>query len=232
KVGKITNLDDFAAAAPEDYEFPQRARALALSRGCEYGTAYVNDVESRHPDDRFWKSWYPHLRELFEQGTEAVCARFRAAEERTVKELKLDGVWEPSPFPIEIPEEEREARSDEPAFNPQPWIARPPGVVEGTPESPGEVFFAKGVSFRGWENPLLVGLLRREEEEERHRQFEKYVLAARLQDRFLLLIRYDGSDRLDPSEIKSGLPGYFLVELHGVHFVAQASVFRDDEAEG
>jgi hypothetical protein len=232
EVRSVVNLDEFAATLPEKKEFYQRAVALALSRGPEHGIAYVKDVEHRYPDDRFLKPWYPHLRVLFERGTEDICARFHAAEQRTAKELKLDGIWELSPFPIELPAAQRKLRSDEPVFNAEPWPARPSWLLQEMPKRPGEVYFAKEQLFRGWTNPLLVARLSREDAEERHRNGEKYVLAARLPDGLLLLLDRHGSDRHNPKEINSALLGYLLVELHGIRFVAQANVFEDRDVDG
>jgi hypothetical protein len=104
----------------------------------------------------------------------------RAASRRRskrVKELKIEDIWEPSPFPIELPAAERR-QSDEALFSTTPWIAERPSPLMDLPAVPGEVRFA--IDFGRRNGLTLIAPLTRQEAEERHRRFEKYVLAVRL----------------------------------------------------
>jgi hypothetical protein len=237
-IGQIVSLEDYAAVLPESTRFKERAVALALSRGPEHGIDYVNDVERRHPDDRVWKPLYPFLRELFQKDIDELCATFHAEEARVVKALKLERVWEPSPFPIEVPAAERKHRCNEPLFHPEPWIARPSGLIQVMPEHPGDICFAKErLIFRERDNPLPIGQLTREQAEERHRNAEDYVLATRLLDGVGVLLERQGKDRNDPDRVKYQLdPAIYAsgyrIELYGKQLVTQAEFSRNRDAGG
>jgi len=162
-----------------------------------------------------------------------VCAEFHATEAETIKELKLEHIWEPSPFPVELPVAQRR-NAAEPFFPTTPWISRPPWLLQEVPNRPGDIRYAKDRLFRDGETVLLVPLTR-EEAEERHREYEPYLLAARTPDGLLALLRRDGRDRQDPWRIK--VPGPYardsiIFELHGPDHAAQALLFQDHEIEG
>src|SRR5262249_47636764 len=127
----------------------------------------------------------------------ALCSEFHIKEAATIKELKLEGIWEPSPFPVEVPVAERTAWTAEPLFSTAPWIERPSWLVADAPEEPGEVLFAKDTLHRNGRVVLEVPLTP-EQAEERHRNLENYALAVRLPEGHLLLIRRFGWDRNDP----------------------------------
>ena len=99
---------------------------------------------------------------------------FGQQEEKIARVHRLGDAWEPSPFPIEVPEAERAQRCDEPPFPAQPWIAPPPGLVNAPPTQPGEVRFASK-SLRRQGGLVLVVALTREEAEERHRTRQNYA---------------------------------------------------------
>jgi len=237
-LGEITSFQDVADKLPG---IPYHSAAipvplLLLAGERDRAESYVQRVEESDPSH--WKDWAKTQREFLAQDIGDICARFHAREAKNAKALKLDGIWEPSPFPVELPAAERKVQSGEPVFAPEPWIPRPASLLQEMPEQPGDVRFAKKWIFRGWDNPLLVASLSREEAEERHQNSEDYVLAARLPGRLLLMLGRQGVDRSDPARIKSPLPdpskhvGGFLLEVHGRDFVAQALVFRDWDVDG
>jgi len=57
---------------------------------------------------------------------------------QVIKELKLGDIWEPAPFPVEVPEAERMAKCAEPRFTTTPWVPRPSWLVQEAPGRPGE----------------------------------------------------------------------------------------------
>src|SRR5262249_18466118 len=81
---------------------------------------------------------------------------------------------------------------------------------------------------------MLVPLTR-EEAEERHREYEPYVLAARTTDGLLVVLRRGGTDRNDPWRIKHPEPyrrDSSIFELHGPDHAAKAHLFQYDQIEG
>jgi hypothetical protein len=104
---------------------------------------------------------------------------------------------------------------------------------------PGEARFAKDWQFGGREHPALVAPLTRAEAEDRHRNGENYVLAARLPDGRLLRLLQWGRDRRDPDRADRQDPpgpedyaGGFFLWLEGAHFCAEAHVYKYHEVEG
>lgn len=226
QVGKITSLDDYAAQLPDRDWFPKpRATAFLLSGPRERAAAYVQYIESRSPDDLQWQPWYEAQRNLLNEDIGDVCARYHAREAQTVRELKLESIWEPSPFPIEVPAARRKQRSDEPLFIPKPWPARPQWMLGNLPEQAGDVRFAKDLLDRDGRS-LLVAPLTREQAAARHREVEGYVLAARLSGELLLLLRWPGLDRHDPQRVGYPIAKYSIspdLVLHGTNFLVRAS---------
>ena len=117
---------------------------------------------------------------------ESTCAEYHAKEAETVKAMKLERFWEPSPFPVELPASARASKADEVAFLAKPWPAPPSWLWQEIPLLPGEIHYAERILYG--ENPSLLVALTPAQAEERHRLREAYVLAARLPDGFLVLI--------------------------------------------
>jgi len=165
----------------------------------------------------------------------ALCARMHAQEAENIKALKLEGIWEPSPFPVELPSAQRGDKSAESVFLTAPWVSGPRGLWQELPTEPGDVRFAKG--FHRREGRLaLPAALTREEAEVRHRAGETYVLAARLPAGLLLMIHLRGWDRNDPwtsNRVPTPRPiSSFLIELHGKSRFARASTSFDRDGTG
>jgi hypothetical protein len=126
-------------------------------------------------------SYYLKMRALFDSFTRdaaTFCAQRHAREASVAEELKLDGIWEPSPFPIELPAAEQRRAADA-LFSTTPWITQRPSPLMALPAAPGEVRFAVDVGRREG-RLMLIAPLTRQEAEERHQRSEKYVLAVRL----------------------------------------------------
>jgi hypothetical protein len=172
------------------------------------------------------------MRERLGQDINELCAEARACEAITAKALKIEHIWEPSPFPVELPPAERRARSDEILFIPRPWVARPSWLLQELPENIGEIRYAKDCLVRKGRS-VLVASLARDEAEDRHRNSEPYVLAARLSEGPALVLWRDGVDRNDPSR----RPGYvtrgvLILWLHGSTVTARMNFFQADDDEG
>jgi hypothetical protein len=234
EVGKITTLEEFAAALPREGWFDMAgAPALHLAGQRERAAAAVESIASY--DNRAWKPWWESQRDLLAKDIGEVCAIHHAREAAKVKEMKLERIWQPSPFPAELPQDRRKQESDEPLFTTTPWPERPDWLLANLPDQVGDVRFAKGDLRRNGE-PVLVVPLSREQAEERHHNWEPYVLGVRPSDKLVLLIRWGGRDRLDPLRI--AIPSdassvwYVYIGLHGLDFDVSAIFPTNRKTEG
>jgi hypothetical protein len=221
-VGQILTLGDFARELDTTYMVGQagfqytRVAALALAGLHEEAAQLVNEFERSHPDNSYW-DFAKTQRTFLERKTADLCAEFRHKEAEAAKELKLGDVWEPTPFPAEMPERER-LRCAEPHFVTTPWIARPAGLVGQVPDHPNEVRFAKDALRRKGGLIMLVPLTR-EVAEEMHRTRQDYVLATRLPGQTLLVLyHHTGWSPHDPEQPRN--PNYvptrnFRLEAYG-----------------
>ena len=238
--GKITTHDDLAGALPDGLRFyTTRVSALVLAGERKRAEEHVRDIENSEDANNFYfQEDIKFARDLLARDIKDVCAEFHEREAKTVKAMKLESIWEPSPFPVEEPAAQRKSRTAEPLFVPEPWLPGPPGLLLDVPQAPGEVVFAKNWSYRGGRqrHPLLVVALTRAEAEDRHQNGENYALVARLPGGLLLLLRQNGKDRHDPSRAEYPDPPYyaggFLLKLYGEHFVAHANSFERPDVDG
>jgi hypothetical protein len=204
---------------------------LLLAGERDRAEEYIREVESRELMP-YELPIVAAMRERLGQDINELCAEFRAREARTAKALKIEHIWEPSPFPVELPPAERKARSDEVLFIPRPWVARPSWLLQELPENVGEIRYAKDWLVRKGRS-VLVAPLARDEAEDRHRNSEPYVLAARLSEGPALVLFRNGEDRNDPSR----RPGYvargdLILWLHGSTVTARMNFFQADDDEG
>jgi hypothetical protein len=231
-LGEITTLDDVAAVLV-DARGPHsdRVALLTLAGERERAEKYVRDIEVRAGlDNSRVKSWVEAQRRFLARDVGDVCAEAHAGEAKMVKALKLESIWEPSPFSVEVPAAERKRRTAEPAFVAEPWIPRPPGLLQDVPEQPGDIRFAKDWLLRDG-HVIMVAALSREQAEERSRNVEGYVLAARLPDGLLLLLNWHGKDRLDPDRVTFRTYPVIL-ELRGLHVIGRGYFEYDRDVAG
>jgi hypothetical protein len=195
QVGNLTTFDNFANELADTDRFMEtRVIALVLAGQPERAAEYIREIERSDPDF----AWLDDYREYLARDISAVCAEFHDREAKAAKELKLGDIWEPSPFPAELPPEKRDQVA-EPLFVPTPWIARPPGLLEEAPERAGEVHFAKDTFERNGRIYLLAPLTA-DEAKERHREGEDYTLVTRLAPNLLLVLdRVTWWDRNQPN---------------------------------
>ena len=229
----MTTLDGFATAliAKSGTETPILCLALAgeWDRAAEHVERSTREVTC--------ETEIAEIKELWERLTtdiDAVCAHLHKREAATVKALKLERIWEPSPFPVELPASER-SKSAEPLFLPTPWIPSSPGLWQELPAQPGEVRFSKQYLY-GEDGLILPTALSAEEAKERHEALEDYVMVARLADRLLLKIVFSGWDRNNPEVStydSTWTPSLSLdIELLGASHVARARTSRDWDRTG
>jgi hypothetical protein len=236
EVGRITSLDDFAAQSFNKTPFlGVKVISMVLAGHREQAAEYVEQIER---DDRINGYAKNLVREQWSRVSgdiESVCAEFHAKEAATIKALKLEHIWEPSPFPVELSVAERTSRSAEPVFSITPWVDRPSWLLEEAPEQPGETRFAKEIHQRDRRVILQVPLTR-EEAEDRHRERECYAVAMRLPDGLLFTTRFFTLwDRNDPDRYElppeRRRPPEPQVALRGSSFVVWVSVWeiREDD---
>ena len=206
RVGPITTFNDFAEHLSKNRarsyittDQLERITALQLAGKADRATAYVERLERSVETDRDRDHIRAHWKQV--SNVSALCEQLRAKEAATAQAMKLKHIWEPSPFPVELPAAER-AKVAEPEFPALPWVAvATSSLLVRPPEHPGEVRFAKSFTWHN-DNLTLVAPLTRAEAEERHREYEEYFLAARLPDGILAIIERDtGWDRLKPGAI-------------------------------
>jgi hypothetical protein len=222
-VGKLATFGDLAVELSWKSQF-QHQHFTALVLAGEHARA---EEFIRESDDAGSSEWAENQRNYL-RDIDTVCAKLHAREAKAVRELKLENIWEPSPFPVEVAAAERERRTAEPSFASTPWIARPEWLLQDLPEQPGDVRFARERLFRRG-RVLLVASLNRAEAEDRHRNVEPYVLAARLTDGVGVWLRWDGFDRDHPFH---GYRHGFRIGLVGESFTSQADFQRSNRREG
>src|SRR4051812_41916083 len=220
RLGQITTYDDLAGALPDQLLFhTTRESALLLAGERERAEEHVRAIEnSEFGNSLYYEDQVKPARELLARDITEVCAEFHAREAKAVKAMKLQSIWEPAPFPVELPAAERKSRTAEPLFVPEPWLPRPPGLWFDVPDVQGEVRFAKAWLGGKKEHPTLQAPLTRAEAEDRHRNGENYVAAMRLPGGWLLLIEQEGKDLRDPDRADHPHPRGPEVYAHGFFF--------------
>jgi hypothetical protein len=199
QIGTITTLFDLAAVQSDGRGTFPRITSLILAGEQDCALAIVEEIERTDAIERRGKHAAREHWERASKDIAATCAECHAQEARTVKAMKLERLWEPSPFPVELPAGKR-ARVSEPVFTTMPWPEQPSWLWQDMPRQPGEMRYAKDVVRHG--GPRLLVALTREEAEERHRERESYALAARLTDGLLVLVYHLSFwDRLHPQDL-------------------------------
>jgi len=185
-VARVRTLDDFAALSIKKIPFfSARVLSLALAGSWDGAGEYVEQVQNNPRIDSGIKTEVKEEWARVTGNIDAVCAELHAKEAAVVKVLEIEHMWQPSPFPVELPVTERAAVS-EPAFSITPWVSRPPWLLDDGPDQPGDVRFAEKVHIRD-RRVLLVMPLPSEEAKQRHRAEGSYAMAARLRDGAVLL---------------------------------------------
>ena len=153
----------------------------------------------------------------------AHCAQCHAKEAELIKAMKLEHLWEPTPFPVELPPDQRDDRTADPSFAVTPWPARPPSLWQDPPQQPGEIRYAQRRYWQGDDLLLLVALTAAEAEE-RHRTNQVYVLAARLPDNILMSVNHSLSiDFMYPDPERSLPDRYYYIFLQSPSHQVTAS---------
>jgi hypothetical protein len=231
RLGKISSLSDFATQQiGERSAFEAGLTSLFLSGASERADEYLARLPPHWRRDEDVQRIFYRLREQFLHEPERTIADFHAKEAAAVKALKVGHLWDPAPFAVEASSGER-AKAHEPVFLTTPWPHRPAWLWQELPEDTGEVRYAKDFRYRDDRIRLLVALTP-EEAEERHRERERYVLAARLSDGHLaLIIRSTIYDRHTPGDRGSSAdPPCITIWLHGQAHFALTSI-RDSNRE-
>jgi hypothetical protein len=181
RVGRVTTLSDFGAYLEPTLPYGGDEEYVVTALLCGERERAAEHLEHLKSYREAADPYYLAMRALFDSFTRdaaAFCAQCRAREASVAEELKLGGMWEPSPFPIELPAAEQR-QAAEAFFSTTPWIMQRPSPLMELPAAPGEIRFAIDVGRRDG-RLVLIAPLTRQEAEERHQRSEKYVLAVRL----------------------------------------------------
>ena len=223
-VGAITTLLDFAPKLFPRKHYTEYVKTLVLAGERDRAVDFVEKIEQASLVQGVDTKWEKTQWAFLARDIEDICAEAHAREAETIKAWKFEKIWEPSPFPVELPIPDRPGRSAEPPFVTKPWPERPPGMLPHLPDRPGEIRFAKDKYHRG-QAIVLVEALTREEAEIRHQNMEDYVLAVRLPEGFLLSLQRGatGNDRHDPRHGSRSLGLRIEVKLIGVRYLVSAT---------
>lgn len=224
RLGAITTLSDAAPRMLRVREYDKYVTTLVLAGERDRAVEVVEDVARASLMRRSWVE-----RDLV-RDIETVCGEAHDREAEVIKLLKLEKIWEPSPFPAELPASEPAGRSAEPPFVTTPWPERPPSLIEDAPVLSGEVRFAKEIYWPG-ETPFLLAALSREDAATRHRNMEHYAVEARLPEDILVVLRR-GAHARDPHHPDHGSEQGRLsveVEMLGVQSTVEALFVGLDE---
>lgn len=222
EIGPVTTLADLAPMLSGTMWVDQaRIRALFLAGERERAEDFAREIEPRHRDS--CEGWLDSQQRFFSRDVAEYCAELRADEAELADALELGDVWEPAPFPVELPPEERASRSSEPAFHATPWIPRPTWLFGEMPERPGEVRFAQATNDRRGRKVLEIELTP-EQAEERHLRHETYVLAARLPGGLLALVWHARLGSASTPQPSAHVYMQYYVHLVGAAQTAIASI--------
>lgn len=232
-LGQITSLADLAneLVADADHVHTMAVTALVLSGERERAAEYVRRSELEALTSRQAASWVEAQRKFLAREIDDICAEAHAIEAKTAKILRLQSIWESSPFPVELPAAERNERTAEGSFVPQPWIARAPSLLERSPERVGDVRFAKDWLVRNGER-MLVAPLSHDQAGERHQNGEDYLLTARLPDGLLLMLQREGTDLNDPDRLQYPRTTPASLTLWDSQLVFRAEFDKNHDVEG
>lgn len=126
------------------------------------------------------------------RGSAAVLEYYRQWEAEVARGLKIEHLWESTPFPAELSKASRNSKSADPVFRPTPWPDYPLTWRQEPPQVPGEVKY-------GWDwwdrqgRVTLIHPISREQAEGHHRNFDGYTLMVRLQETQLLILDFSGT---------------------------------------
>jgi hypothetical protein len=188
-LGKIATIEDFIETmgrkrlGPEDL-YP----SIVLSAGIEQASKYLAQFE-RKPDRT--AAWVKAERALLDRGKDAVFEWYRAQEAVVAEGMKIEQVWEPTPFPAELPQPER-ARSADALFVPTPWLDFPGDWRVEAPTQPGDVRFGGDWKLRDGKVMLLHPRTREQAEDGYHKRLW-YVLMTRLPEGQVLVLNQYGT---------------------------------------
>src|SRR5262245_13140329 len=137
-LGPMTTLADFATHPPDPDNFPTvHVRAFVLSGERDQAADYIDKMEHRKLGNPYREHWAKEQRAFLARDIGDVCAESHATEAKIIKAMKLEHIWEPSPFPVELPPAQR-PRSAEPFFPATPWITRSPSLLQDVPQCQGD----------------------------------------------------------------------------------------------
>jgi hypothetical protein len=151
-LGKITTIEDLIASSwGERMWASELFHSILLARGIEQAKAYIAPFERSSEKflaearerlaaaDRRDRELMFHRKYEFKEaeesiaedkarqaflaeGDSAVFAHYRKWEAKVARGYKIEHVWQPSPFPVELREWERSAKSADPTLRPTPWL--------------------------------------------------------------------------------------------------------------
>jgi hypothetical protein len=145
RIGTIADFAREAAHDPHGYTHDSRLAMMAHLLAGELDQAQTMLDSGRSAGWR--QQFVDELSGMAERNGSELHAACHAREAESMRMLKLERFWEPTPFPAELPRSDR-SRSREPAFPVYPWPARPKGILVEQPGAAGEMTFCREVQHR------------------------------------------------------------------------------------
>lgn len=214
--------------------FKAPVRAFILAGAPERAEAYLDDLARGNADrPHMWRA-IQELRSELDRDIAELCAEAHAREAEMVAALKLQSVWEPSPFPVEEPKASHARRCDEAPFSIRPWVPTPEGLFADEPAETNTPVFSHDRRVRAGRNMLLLPLTR-EEAERRHHAREDYQLTVRPMEKGRLTVHYRGKRPKSPHDPKDPdflppLSIWLSLDVPGWH--VRARLYGDLDRQG
>lgn len=225
-LGRIQSLDELVAAMDGD------SAGLPQNRGGRIFGRPETLLLAGHVDlarAALEEPYYHEKRELLALAPDNLCARYRAAEAQSAKELKLGSHWQPAPFPIELPVEDRNNVHREAGFPLSPWLSGAAGWSQSVPDKPGASVFALNKLWscftESYGRPeLLLSPLNDEAARKLHDAFGDYVLVKCIADGQIAVLRHRRISKCgrEPDDHTDTYPEYtqsreYTLDLFGDH---------------
>lgn len=202
-LASVTSLSDFARVTrtrkhPNGEHIIALVRSLLLAGEAEQAAAFVEEGE-RSANGEHEAELMRKLRGDLDRDIADMCADHHRREADMASVLKLKAIWEPTPFPVELPKASRAARTDEAPFPLAPWAPLPDDLYGALPEELDVPVFSKRLQDQGDAFIRLVPLSR-EDAEQRHEAHDRYCMVVRLSPANLLTIHYGVWDQANPGD--------------------------------
>ena len=133
QVGSMTTLADLAQFNKETGFREDRVTTLVLAGKLKPAADYVERIQRNDAIEDYAKASVKTHWDRVSQDVKSLCNECHAKEAETVKALKLEHIWEPSPFRSSCRLQNGPAAQPSRCFRPHPGSVRHPGFLQKRP---------------------------------------------------------------------------------------------------